>query len=101
MATRLDLATLDGLSEAVASDGPGSGQRLSSLGHFDGTFCASCGDERRMLLVCLFWEDRWAPGWQQMYPEGRRPTPPSDDPSPAVFVAVCVQCDSQLLLTVR
>jgi hypothetical protein len=61
VADRLDLCTLEGLTEAVENEDPGSGQRIEQIGIFDGTFCPSCNAERRMVLMCLYWEDRWAP----------------------------------------
>jgi hypothetical protein len=110
VADRLDLCTLEGLTKAVAYEPPGSGQRLQTIDAFDGTFCPACNDERRMVLVCLYWQDRWAPGARRRFDgpvlEGSAtaeavPGPPAaENPDPALFVAGCVQCDSQIVLLV-
>lgn len=53
-----------------------------------------------MQLVCLFWEDRWAPGSRRLLSTQRESwTPPAaDDRMPALFVAICLQCGRLTLL---
>lgn len=96
----LDLATLDGLSEAVAEANPrGMGSPAQEhLGSWRGTYCAHCGDLRRMALIRLLWSDRWSEG--RATEENRVVLPPSDNPSPALFVAFCVECENPMTLVV-
>lgn len=107
-----NLTSVEGLTKAVAAEQPGEYQRGHEIGTFDGTFCPRCGATRRMQLISLFWDDRWAsapnPQGQSMQLEssGRAPDPPrdlpaADDPTPALFVARCVQCDHILTLLVH
>jgi hypothetical protein len=90
----LDLATLDGLSKAVANAAPTSfrSQVRENLGGWRGTYCGHCGDLRRMTLIRLHWTDRWS--------EVGTSIPPSDNPSPALFIAVCLECESGMTLVV-
>lgn len=101
MDENVDLASLAGLTAVVARPDPGAHQRLATIGTFNGTFCAHCGGTRRMQLICLFWDDRWAEGSPREIDSrtGQTHTPPAvEDPSPALFVAVCLQCQSRLTL---
>jgi uncharacterized protein DUF4145 len=95
-----DLTTLEGLASALVGEAPGSRQRLNEIGTFDGTFCPACGDVRRMRLVSLFWEERWAP-WTELQPNGEVERHPDPDPTPALYAAFCVQCDAHLALLVH
>jgi hypothetical protein len=96
----LDLATLDGLSQAVEHRNPG-GDGADELGEWRGTYCASCGATRRMKLFALFWHDRWTLGKVPQFPRGHIDAPPSEDPSPSMFLAVCLECRSRLTLVVH
>ncbi len=51
-----------------------------------------------MTLICLFWEDRWADGEPRGLPPTTYTPRAADDPSPALFVAICLQCGSHLTL---
>ena len=95
-----DLATFAGLTAAVARADPGITQRGTTIGAYDGTFCAHCGDTRRMQLICLFWDDRWAAGAPRPNVRSHETwTPPAnEDPLPALFLATCLQCRSPLTL---
>ena len=92
----LDLATLDGLTAAVK----GAPTARRELGEWDGTYCPKCGDTRRMSLFALEWAERWEEGTIPQFPAGQIIAPASKDPSPSLFVAVCVQCKSKLTLVV-
>jgi hypothetical protein len=95
----LDLATLDGLSEAVFSAAPqGIGRPTTeNIGAWRGTYCSHCGAVRRMALIRLYWADRWAEGMTEAQ---RARLPTNYNPSPALFVAHCLECESTLTLVV-
>ncbi len=93
----LDLATLDGLTEAVKD---AETARRVQIGEWDGTYCPKCGATRRMQLFSLHWFDRWAGGQVPQFPTGHLVEPASEELTPSLFVAVCVQCKSKLTLVV-
>ncbi len=96
----LDLATLDGLSEAVRRHHPGS-EGTPELGEWRGTYCAKCAAPRRMALFELFWRDRFSDGTIPQFPgKGHINVSASEDPSPALFLAGCLECRSRLTLLV-
>ena len=93
----VDLATLDGLTQVLANKHTnGDGQ----MGVWDGTYCPSCGDIRRMNLVALFWSERWAKGTIATFNGPAVTQPASKRPVPSLFVATCLQCESRLSLVV-
>lgn len=53
-----------------------------------------------MALVALHWADRWADGLIPTFPSGQTREPKSDEPSPSLFAAICVQCKSLVTLVV-
>jgi hypothetical protein len=95
-----DLATLDGLTAAVAEASVSTfrSQVREHLGTWSGTYCAHCGDHRRMALDRLFWVDRWADGVATE--QNRVVLAPAEAPSPALFTAVCLQCEHPMTLVV-
>lgn len=99
-----DLTTIEGLAGAIYVHAQGA----EDLGTVKGTFCPRCGASRRMRLISLYWEDRWAPQQGQLYrgpditsPQRGTDFPANDNPSPAMYAAVCVQCDHIYLLVVH
>jgi hypothetical protein len=91
-----DLATLEGLTQVLADKHTA---RDGQMGDWDGTYCHRCGDFRRMNLVALFWQERWAKG---VIPTVHGPMSESatERPVPSLFVATCLQCESRLSLVV-
>jgi Domain of unknown function (DUF4145) len=94
----LDLTQISDLLQALNSDGKPN-QRVgvalpAALGQFNGTFCPSCGAERRMTLT----------GWH--WPGDTEDTAPFDysfdDPrsGPALFHARCLQCQKGITILV-
>jgi hypothetical protein len=51
-----------------------------------------------MTLIRLHWTDRWAGGYATE--ANRIVLPPSDEPSPSLFVAICLECESLMTLVV-
>jgi hypothetical protein len=92
----VDLATLGGLTQVLANKHTNG----EEFGDWDGTYCPRCGDFRRMSLVALFWQERWAKGVIQTFHSGPINEPASKRPVPSLFVAVCLQCESRLSLVV-
>jgi hypothetical protein len=99
-----DLTTIEGLAKAIYEHAQGA----EDLGTVEGTFCPRCGASRRMRLISLYWEDLWAPQQGQLYrgpditsPQRGPDVPASDDPSPTMYAAVCVQCDHIYVLVVH
>lgn len=99
-----DLTTVAGLEAAVYEHEPDT---KHEVGVYDGTYCPRCGGPRRMTLLALRWVDRWAP---QQGPPRRDPDgtiqyaadrPPRKYPAPAMYAAVCVQCDHVYVLVVH
>jgi len=96
----LDLATLGGLTEAVCTVAPPSFSNSppEDIGTWRGTYCAHCGDLRRMSLRRLYWLDVW---WYGLTPDGTlKALPDGYEPSPSLFVAICLECESLITLVV-
>jgi hypothetical protein len=93
----VDLATLEGLTQVLADKHTeGDGQ----IGEFDGTYCPSCGNIRRMRLVALFWKERWAKGVIATFHGPSVSETAIKRPLPSLFIALCLQCESRLSLVV-
>ncbi len=93
----MDLATLEGLTQVTADKHTnGDGQ----MGEWDGTYCPRCGDTRRMSLVALYWNERWAKGVIGTVRGQPVTQSASKRPVPSLFVATCLQCGSWLSLVV-
>jgi hypothetical protein len=104
-----DLTTVAGLEAAIWEHEPESDK---ALGVFDGTFCPVCRQQRRMQLHSMYWGHRWAPqrGFRVPLAHGEPSTaerfaadrpPENDNLLPAMYVAVCVQCDHVYVLVVH
>jgi hypothetical protein len=113
-----DLTTLAGLEAAILHHEPGERHNFTTL---VGTHCPQCGGDRRMNLSALYWQDLWAPhkpagssfdggvmrtGATALEVSAPRSAhkdeyPAVDDPGPAVYAAVCVQCDHMYVLVVH
>jgi hypothetical protein len=53
-----------------------------------------------MALYAVFWNDRWADGTARGFQGKRIAAQASNDPSPALFMAACLECRSRLTLVV-
>lgn len=111
-----DVTTLGGLEAAVYRHELGERHGFAIV---TGTHCPPCGGIRRMELSALYWQDLWAPhmpdgvsfdGGARTGATGRtvdlprhedREYPPKDNPEPAIYAAVCLQCDHLYLLAVH
>lgn len=104
-----DLTTIAGLEAAVWEHEPDSDKEI---GVFNGTFCPVCGQNGRMRLHSLYWAHRWAPqrGFRVPPKPGDHTTadrfavdrpPEKDDPRPAMYLALCVQCDHIYVLVIH
>ena len=104
-----DVTTLDGLRAAVQLHAPETQHNFAIV---TGTHCPQCGDDRRLVLSALLWTNRWTP--QKIHRrqlgvvlEGQGGVPPlseypaDSEPDPAVYSAVCLQCEHVYLLVVH
>jgi uncharacterized protein DUF4145 len=90
MGERVDMSTPRGLARALTlgwapdPDRP----RPDPEPAFDGTFCPSCGEERRMGLRQIAWRASWSPAGsaELRTPEGQ----------PSLFSLRCLQCDHMM-----
>lgn len=110
-----DITTIPGLEAAIYRHEPGEKHNFIVVA---GTHCPGCGGTRRMALSALFWQNRWAPykpirfqapmrsgtlGLEVDAPEPgvAREYSAVDDPDPAIYAAICLQCDHVYLLVVH
>lgn len=108
-----DVTTLAGLEAAVYREKPGDHHNFAIV---TGTHCPTCGDTRRMVLSALYWRDLWAPHRPRRFqapmrtgmgapveqsPEALTDQQPVAKPAPALYSAVCLQCDHAYLLVVH
>src|ERR1044072_9161480 len=108
-----DVTTLAGLEAADYRHKPGDHHNFAIV---TGTHCPACGDTRRMVLSALYWQDLWAPHRPRRFqapmrtgtgvpveqsPEAPTDHPPANEPKPALYSAVCLQCDHAYLLVVH
>lgn len=102
-----DVTTLNGLKAAVYLESPEAKHNFAIV---DGTYCPQCGDDRRMVLSALLWTNRWTPQKVRRpdmgaFIEGQASLPDElsadAEPDPAVYSAVCLQCEHVYLLVVH
>jgi hypothetical protein len=108
-----DVTTLSGLEAAIYRYEPREHHNFAIV---TGTHCPTCGGTRRMALSALYWQNLWAPHRPRRFqapirtgmgelveesPETPEDFPPADEPEPAIYSAVCLQCDHIYLIVVH
>lgn len=92
----LDLTQIPDLVAALESRDYAGHESHYEIGEFDGTFCPSCGETRRVALFSLHWEIGSKPDEQGEL----RFTFDSDEATPALFRAKCLQCHEGITIVV-
>lgn len=104
-----DVTTLEGLKAAVQLHNSEAAHNFKLV---DGTYCPQCGGNRRMVLSALLWTNRWTPQKIRrrqgvvLEGQGQAVSMPSEypadrEPAPAVYSAMCLQCEHVYLLIVH